>query len=80
MVLMDRQVKLQQTAKAVDISIERATYILNVELSMIEVFARWVLLRLLTPGQKRARYQYARESLEGFGKNPTDFYAPFSYL
>lgn len=63
MVFMDRQVKLQEIAKATGIPIERVSYVLNVELGMNKVSARW-LPRLLNTDQKRARYQYASESLE----------------
>lgn len=76
MVSKDRRLKTSEIAEAVNISKERATYILNEELAMKKLSARW-LPRLRSVDQKLVRMQISRECLERFRKNKVDFMRRF---
>jgi transposase len=70
--LDDRRMKVREIAKTVDISKECVEYILNEELDMKKLRARWVSC-LLTPDQKRTHMKISEQCLERFNKNKTDF-------
>ena len=72
MVMDDRRLTVRFIAETVGISQDRVHHILNNELEMTKVSARWVP-RLLTPDQKRTRLGMSRENLEIFEADPDDF-------
>jgi histone-lysine N-methyltransferase SETMAR len=72
MLLVDRRMKVRETAETIGISKEGVGYILHEELDMKKLCARWVP-RLLTTDQKRTRRKISEQCLEGFNKNKTNF-------
>jgi len=75
-VLSDRKVKLHELANAVDISKERAGYILHDVLEMKKLSARWVP-RLLTVDQKQQRVDDSTAGLALLQRNRVDFFRRF---
>jgi histone-lysine N-methyltransferase SETMAR len=76
MVLDDRPMKVREIAQIIGISKERVGYILQEELDMKKLCARWVP-RLLTADQKRTRMKISEQCLDRFNKNKTDFVRRF---
>ena len=64
MVLNDRQIKVREIAEALDISKERVCHILNAELDMRKLSARW--------NQKKIRMNICMQLLEQFQRNEQD--------
>lgn len=71
-VLEDGQLKVNDIAKKVKISYERAENILHEHLGMRKLSDRWVP-RVLTVDHKRDRVTTSKHCLELFQRNPTEF-------
>ena len=69
---MTGRMKVHEIAETIGISKERVGYILQEELDMKTLCARWVLC-VLTADQKRTRTKISEPCLEHFNKNKTDF-------
>lgn len=76
MVLDDRRMKVREIEEALGISKERICHILNEELGMRKLSARWVP-RLLTLDQKRIRMNISKALLTRFKQNEPDFLQRF---
>jgi histone-lysine N-methyltransferase SETMAR len=63
--------KVREIDETLGLSKERVGYILNEELDMKKLCARWVP-RLFTADQKRTCMKISEQSLECFNKNKTD--------
>ena len=71
-VLNDRQLKVREISKTVNISVGRIWHILNECLGMRNLSARW-LPRLLTADHKRARVVAPEQCLGMFQRNSKEF-------
>jgi histone-lysine N-methyltransferase SETMAR len=76
MLLDDCQMKVLEISETIGISKERVGYILNEELDMKKLCARWVP-RLLTADQTRTRMNISEQCLERFNKNKIYFVRRF---
>ena len=72
MVLDDRRVKVREIGNAIGISNDRVYFILQQELHMKKLSARWVP-HLLTVDQKRIRMKISQACLDRFKRNKMDF-------
>jgi histone-lysine N-methyltransferase SETMAR len=72
----DRRMKVRETAETAGISKERIGYIVDEEMNMKKLCARW-LQRLLTADQKRTLMKISEQCLERFNRNKTDFVRRF---
>lgn len=72
MVLDDRRVKVREIGNAIGISNDRVHFILQQELHMKKLSARWVP-HLLTVDQKRIRMKISQACLDRFKRNKMDF-------
>lgn len=73
MVLDDRRIKVREIAEVMNISKERVCHILNQDLGMRKLSARWVP-RLLTLDQKRVRMNISNAMLAQFRRNKSEFW------
>lgn len=73
MVLDDRRIKVREIAEAMKMSKERVCHILNQDLGMRKLSARWVP-RLLTLDQKRVRMNISNALLAQFRRNKSEFW------
>ncbi|XP_030758938.1 uncharacterized protein LOC115884482 [Sitophilus oryzae] len=73
MVLDDRRIKVREITEVMNISKERVCHILNQELGMRKLSARWVP-RLLTLDQKRVRMNISNAMLAQFRRNKSEFW------
>ncbi|XP_030761217.1 protein GVQW3-like [Sitophilus oryzae] len=73
MVLDDRRIKVREIAEIMNISKERVCHILNQDLGMRKLSARWVP-RLLTLDQKRVRMNISNVMLAQFRHNKCEFW------
>ncbi|XP_030765065.1 protein GVQW3-like [Sitophilus oryzae] len=73
MVLDDRQIKVREIAEVMNISKKRVCHILNQDLGMRKMSARWVP-RLLTLDQKRVRMNISNAMLAQFRRNKSEFW------
>lgn len=71
-VLKDRRITIRRLAEIHDISKSSVERILNKDLNMNKVSARWVP-RMLTDEQKRRRHVISQELLEEFNADPEQF-------
>ena len=76
MVMSDRRLTISHLANVISISRERVENILNNELGMSKVSARWVP-RLLTPDQKLTRLVMSEANLARFEADPDRFFERF---
>lgn len=72
-VLDNRRVKVREIAEAMSMSKERVCYVLNEDLGMRKLSARWVP-RLLTLDQKRVRMNISKALLAQFRRNKPEFW------
>ena len=72
MVLDNRRIKVREIEEAMNISKERVCHILNEDLGMRKLSARWVP-RLLTLDQKRVRMNISIALLAQFRRNKSEF-------
>ena len=72
MVLDDRRVKVRVIGNAIGISNDRVHFILQQELHIKKLSARWVP-HLLTVDQKRIRMKISQACLDRFKRNKMDF-------
>ncbi|KAG7313617.1 hypothetical protein JYU34_000775 [Plutella xylostella] len=73
MVLDDRRIKVREIAEAMKMSRERVCHILNQDLGMRRLSARW-LPRLLTSDQRRVRMNISNALLAQFRRNKSEFW------
>jgi len=73
LVLDDRRIKVREIAEIMKMSKERVCHILNQDLGMRKLSARWVP-RLLTLDHKRARMNISSALLAQFRGNKTEFW------
>lgn len=73
MVINNRRIKVRDVAETMEISKERVCNILNKDLDMRKLTARWVP-RLLTLHQKRVRMKISKALLAQFRQNKSDFW------
>jgi histone-lysine N-methyltransferase SETMAR len=76
MILADRRIKQRYIATQLGISQERVHAIILNELHMTKVSARWVP-KLLSPDNKRIRFNMSRDNLARFDANPDKFMKQF---
>lgn len=76
MVLNDRRLKVREIADSLNMSEERARYILHEHLQMKKLAAKWVP-RFLTVDQKQHRVDDCERCLELFQRDPKDFLLRF---
>ena len=72
MVLDEQRVKVREIGNAIGISNDRVHFILQQELHMKKLSARWVP-HLLTVDQKRIRIKISQACLDRFMRNKMDF-------
>lgn len=73
MVLDDRRIKVREIAEAMKMSRKRVYHILNQDLGMRRLSARW-LPRLLTSDQRRVRMNISNALLAQFRRNKSEFW------
>jgi hypothetical protein len=76
MLLGDRRMKVREITETMGISKEHVGYILNGELDIKKLYARWVPC-LLTADKKRNCMKISEQCFERFNKNKTDFVRRF---
>lgn len=78
-VLRDQRVKVEESSKIVDMSVERPHHIFHVKLGMSKLCGRWVLC-VLNADIKRERVRIYTANLKVVNINPVDFFVDESWL